>query len=65
MKHVLDGVHIGETWRIRLNRPCAATMRPYVKLLSPPVKIRERADRQTDRHTDTLIATLRTPSGAK
>jgi len=27
------GVHIGATWRIRLNRPCAATMRPYVKLL--------------------------------
>jgi len=26
-------VHIGATWRIRLNRPCAATMRPYVKLL--------------------------------
>jgi len=21
--HVLDGVHIGTTWRIRLNRPCA------------------------------------------
>jgi len=31
--HVLDGVHIGATWRIRLNRPCAAAMRPYVKLL--------------------------------
>jgi len=30
---VLDGVHIGATWRIRLNRPCAAAMRPYVKLL--------------------------------
>jgi len=26
-------VHIGATWRIRLNRPCAAAMRPYVKLL--------------------------------
>jgi len=23
-------VHIGTTWRIRLNRPCAAAMRPYV-----------------------------------
>ena len=22
-KHVLDGVHIGDTWRIRLNRPRA------------------------------------------
>ena len=30
---LLDGVHIGATWRIRLNRPCAAAMRPYVKLL--------------------------------
>jgi len=27
------GVHIGAVWRIRLNRPCAAAMRPYVKLL--------------------------------
>jgi len=27
-------VHIGTTQRIRLNRPCAAAMRPYVKLLS-------------------------------
>jgi len=27
------GVHIGATWRIRLNRQCAAAMRPYVKLL--------------------------------
>ena len=27
------GSHIGATWRIRLNRPCAAAMRPYVKLL--------------------------------
>jgi len=26
-------VHIGATWRIRLNRPCAAAMRPFVKLL--------------------------------
>jgi len=31
------GVHIDATWRIRLNRPCAATMRPYVKLLRPLV----------------------------
>jgi len=28
-KHVLDGVHTGATWRIRLNRPCAAAMRPF------------------------------------
>jgi len=27
------GVDIGATWRIRLNRPCAAAMRPYGKLL--------------------------------
>jgi len=38
-KHVLHGVHIGATWRIRLNRPCsdgpneAVAMSPYVKLL--------------------------------
>jgi len=31
------GVYIGATWRIRLNRPCAAAMRPYVKLLWPLV----------------------------
>jgi len=30
---VLDGVHIGATWWIRLNHPWAATMRPYDKLL--------------------------------
>jgi len=30
-------VHIGGTWRIRLNRPCAVAMRPYVKLLWPLV----------------------------
>ena len=27
------GVHVGATWRIRLNRWCVAAMRPYVKLL--------------------------------
>jgi len=27
------GGHIGVTWKIRLNRPSAAAMRPYVKLL--------------------------------
>jgi len=32
-------VHIGATWRIRLNRPCAAAIRPYVKLLRPLVII--------------------------
>jgi len=34
------GVHVGATWRIRLNRPCAAAMRTYVKLLWPLVIIR-------------------------
>ena len=29
----LYGVHIGATWRIRLNRPSVAAIRPYVKLL--------------------------------
>jgi len=28
--YMLDWVYIGATWRIRLNRPCAAAMRPYV-----------------------------------
>jgi len=31
------GGHIGATWRILLNRPTAAAMRPYVKLLWPLV----------------------------
>ena len=26
--HILDGVHIDATWRIRLNDPCMAVMRP-------------------------------------
>ena len=29
-KHLLHGGHIGATWRIQLNRPCAAAMRPYM-----------------------------------
>jgi len=28
----LDGVHIGATWRIRLNRSCAAAMRPFCQI---------------------------------
>jgi len=32
-------VHIGAIRRLRLNRPCAAAMRPYVKLLWPLVII--------------------------
>jgi len=31
------GVDTGVTWRIRLNRPCAAAMRPYAKLPWPLV----------------------------
>ena len=31
-KNVLDGVHIGATWRIRLNHPCAAAMRPFCQI---------------------------------
>jgi len=27
------GLHIGATWRIRLNRQFVAALRPYVKLL--------------------------------
>jgi len=27
---VLDGVHICATWRIRLNRPWSAAMRPFL-----------------------------------
>ena len=39
-KHVLDGVHIDTTWRIRLNHPCvAAVMHAYVKLLLLLVRI--------------------------
>ena len=31
-KHVLDGVHIGATWRMRLNRPCPAVMQPLCQI---------------------------------
>ena len=30
--HVSCGVHIGATWRIRLNRPCAVAMRPFCQM---------------------------------
>jgi len=33
-KHVLGGVHIGATWRIPLNRRCAAAMRPFCQITS-------------------------------
>jgi len=32
-KQELGGVHTGATWRIPLNGPCVAAMRPVVKLL--------------------------------
>jgi len=41
-KHVLGRVQFGATWRIRFSRPCAAAMRPYVKLLWPHVIIMAR-----------------------
>jgi len=31
-KHLLHGMHIGATWRIRLNRPYAAAMRPFCQI---------------------------------
>jgi len=36
---LLGGVHTGATWRIPLNRQCAAAMWPVVKLLRPLVII--------------------------
>ena len=33
-KHVLNGGHIGATWRIQLNRLCAEAIRLFVKLLN-------------------------------
>jgi len=35
-----NGVHIGATWQIWLNRQCAAAMQPYVKLFWPLVIIK-------------------------
>ena len=32
------GLRIGVTWRIRLNDPCPAAMRPHVRILTPRVK---------------------------
>jgi len=37
LRHGIMGVHISATLQIRLNRPCAAAMGPYVTLLLPPV----------------------------
>jgi len=31
-KHVLSVVHTGIMWRVPLNRPCAAAMRPYCQI---------------------------------
>jgi len=42
--------HIHATWRIRLNEPSAAAMRPYVELLWPlVVKIASHLDQQLSR----------------
>jgi len=41
------GEHIGATWRIRLNRPSVAAVRPYVKLLWPLVSIFETVNEGT------------------
>jgi len=32
MATILGFLYMGSTWRIRLNYPCVAAMRPYVKL---------------------------------
>jgi len=34
---VIDGMHIGTTWQIRLNGLCTVAMQPYVNLLWPLV----------------------------
>jgi len=44
--------HIGTIWRIQLNRPCAAAMRPYVKSLRPLVLLP--TDTDTDYRADRL-----------
>jgi len=33
---ILEGVHVGATWRILLTHPRAAAMRAFVRLLWPP-----------------------------
>jgi len=38
-QYTLMGGHIGAAWRIQLNHPSAAVMRPYVKLLWPFVVV--------------------------
>ena len=47
LKHALDVVHIGNTWRIQLNDLFAAAMRTYAKLLwlfvTPPHTVEERS----------------------
>jgi len=36
-QYTVMGGHISVSWRIRSNRPFAAAMRPYIKLLGPLV----------------------------
>ena len=51
-------VYIGATWRIRLNRPCAAAMRPYVKLLWPLVQLLWQCDDAWTKVSNELPATI-------
>jgi len=53
---VLHEVCIGATWWIRLNRPCATAIRPYVKLLWPLINIINK---------NTLVLEYRLVSGYK
>jgi len=50
-----NGMEIGATCRILLNRSCAATMRPYVELLWPLVVIRGPDDPWVTRRRDSNI----------
>ena len=48
--HVLDGMRISATWRIRVNRPCAAEVRPlsnyFDHLLKFSLKWRKREEKR-------------------
>ena len=49
------GVHIGATWRIRLDCPCAAAIQPYVKLHSPLLTTIKIVPRQMNKKHKTKI----------
>jgi len=63
-KALLNGVHIGATWRIRLNRTCADAMRPYVKLLWPLIRychhMPQYSDRYLERQRQNIVGNLST-----